>query len=126
MRVHYATSILSGDLLIVSFLLISRIVQSQLMAVPVAFSIVRDIFPAKKLAIAVGICGSTYSSGSIVGLLAAANVQLPFMIVFLVLTSATAFIISKVGSVKQTIVGTIIALIGTLSMLLFNSLSEIS
>jgi hypothetical protein len=56
-----------------------------------------------------------------VGLLAAANVQLPFMIVFLVLASATAFIISKVGSVKQTIVGTVIALIGKLSMLLFHS-----
>ena len=45
---------------------------------------------------------------------AAANVQLPFMIVFLILASSTAFIISKVGSMKPTIAGTIIAVIGTL------------
>jgi MFS family permease len=51
----------------------------------------------------------------------AANVQLPFMIIFLVFASATAFIISKVGSMKPTIAGTIIAVVGTSSMLMFHS-----
>ena len=51
----------------------------------------------------------------------AANVQLPFMIIFLVFASATAFIISKVGSMMPTIAGTIIAVVGTSSMLMFHS-----
>jgi MFS family permease len=72
----YTTSILAGGFAnSISFLLVSRVVQGvSLSAVPVAFSIVRDAFPAKKLAIAVGIFGSAYSGGSVVGLLVGASI----------------------------------------------------
>lgn len=51
----------------------------------------------------------------------AANVQLPFMIMFLVFATATAFIINKIGNIKPTIVGGIISLIGGIGLLLFHS-----
>ena len=72
----YTSSILAGGFSnSVSFLLVSRVFQGvSLSAVPVAFSIVRDVFPAKKLAIAVGIFGSAYSGGSVVGLLVGASI----------------------------------------------------
>ena len=54
----------------ISFLLIVRIIQGfGLAAVPAAFSLLRDTFPPAKLAIAVGVFGSAYSAGSVVGLL---------------------------------------------------------
>ncbi len=57
------------------FLIIARIVQGVgLSSVPVAFGIVRDVFPAEKLAIAIGIFGSAYSGGSVIGLLAGATI----------------------------------------------------
>ncbi len=59
----------------ISFLLATRIIQGfGLAAVPAAFSLLRDIFPPAKLAIAVGVFGSAYSAGSVVGLLAGASV----------------------------------------------------
>ena len=42
--------------------------------VPAAFSFLRDTFPPAKLAIAVGVFGSAYSAGSVVGLLAGATI----------------------------------------------------
>jgi MFS family permease len=45
-----------------------------LAAVPAAFSLLRDTFPPAKLAIAVGVFGSAYSAGSVVGLLAGATI----------------------------------------------------
>jgi MFS family permease len=51
----------------------------------------------------------------------AANVQLPFMIMFLVFASITPFIINRIGSIKPTIVGAIISLIGALGLLTFHS-----
>jgi MFS family permease len=51
----------------------------------------------------------------------AANVQLPFMIMFLVFASITPFIINRIGSIKPTIIGGIISLIGGLSLLMFHS-----
>ena len=51
----------------------------------------------------------------------AANVQLPFMIVFLIFSSITPFIINRIGSIKPTIVGAIISLIGALGLLMFHS-----
>ncbi len=57
------------------FLIIARIIQGVgLSSVPVAFGIVRDVFPAEKLAIAIGIFGSAYSGGSVIGLLAGATI----------------------------------------------------
>ncbi len=59
----------------ISFLLASRIIQGVgLAAVPAAFSLLRDTFPPEKLAIAVGVFGSAYSAGSVVGLLAGATI----------------------------------------------------
>ena len=59
----------------ISFLLTSRIIQGLgLAAVPAAFSLLRDTFPPSKLAIAVGVFGSAYSAGSVVGLLAGATI----------------------------------------------------
>jgi MFS family permease len=51
----------------------------------------------------------------------AANVQLPFMIMFLVFASITPFIINRIGSIKPTIIGGIISLIGALGLLTFHS-----
>jgi MFS family permease len=59
----------------ISFLLITRIIQGVgLAAVPAAFSLLRDTFPPAKLAIAIGVFGSAYSAGSVVGLLAGASI----------------------------------------------------
>jgi MFS family permease len=59
----------------ISFLLATRIIQGVgLAAVPAAFSLLRDTFPPAKLTIAVGVFGSSYSAGSVVGLLAGASV----------------------------------------------------
>lgn len=59
----------------ISFLLASRIIQGLgLAAIPAAFSLLRDTFPPAKLAIAVGVFGSAYSAGSVVGLLAGASI----------------------------------------------------
>ncbi len=59
----------------ISFLLAIRIFQGLgLAAVPAAFSLLRDTFPPARLAIAVGVFGSAYSAGSVVGLLAGATI----------------------------------------------------
>ena len=51
----------------------------------------------------------------------AANIQLPFMIMFLIFASITPFIINRIGSIKPTIIGGIISLIGALGLLMFHS-----
>jgi MFS family permease len=59
----------------ISFLLVTRLIQGVgLAAVPAAFSLLRDTFPPAKLAIAVGVFGSAYSAGSVVGLLIGASI----------------------------------------------------
>jgi MFS family permease len=59
----------------IPFLLATRIIQGVgLAAVPAAFSLLRDTFPPAKLAIAIGVFGSAYSAGSVVGLLAGASI----------------------------------------------------
>jgi MFS family permease len=59
----------------ITFLLITRIIQGVgLAAVPAAFSLLRDTFPPAKLSIAVGVFGSAYSAGSVVGLLIGASI----------------------------------------------------
>src|ERR671922_126337 len=72
----YAAGIAAGGFANnISFLLASRIIQGVgLAAVPAAFSLLRDTFPPAKLAIAVGVFGSAYSAGSVVGLLAGATI----------------------------------------------------
>jgi MFS family permease len=59
----------------IMFLLATRILQGVgLAAVPAAFSLLRDTFPPAKLAIAIGVFGSAYSAGSVVGLLVGASI----------------------------------------------------
>jgi len=56
-------------------LLISRVIQGVgLAAIPAAFSLLRDTFPPAKLSIAVGVFGSAYSAGSVIGLLVGASI----------------------------------------------------
>lgn len=72
----YIAGLVAGGLAdSISFLLATRIVQGVgLAAVPAAFSLLRDTFPPAKLAIAIGVFGSAYSAGSVVGLLAGASI----------------------------------------------------
>ena len=50
-----------------------------------------------------------------------ANVQLPFMIVLLIGTIMSGFVLNKVGNTRLTLLGTIISAIGFFSLLLFHS-----
>ena len=52
---------------------------------------------------------------------AAASVQLPFMVVFLLFAPSSGFIISKLGNIRPTILGSVISMIGLFSMFLFHS-----
>ncbi len=72
----YAAGIAAGGFADnITFLLASRVIQGVgLASVPAAFSLLRDTFPPAKLAIAVGVFGSMYSAGSVVGLLAGATI----------------------------------------------------
>lgn len=53
--------------------------------------------------------------------LTTANIQLPFMIVFLLFAPSSGFIISRLGNIKPTLIGSIISIIGFFSILLFHS-----
>src|SRR5687767_2148338 len=53
--------------------------------------------------------------------LVTASVQLPFMIVLLIGTIMSGFILNKVGNTRLTLLGTIISAIGFFSLLLFHS-----
>jgi MFS family permease len=50
-----------------------------------------------------------------------ANIQLPFMIVFLLFAPSSGFIISKLGNIRPTLIGSIITTIGFFSMFLLHS-----
>lgn len=68
-------TIIGGFANSILLLLISRIIQGVgLAAIPAAFSLVRDSFPPAKIAIAIGVFGSAYSAGSVIGLLAGARI----------------------------------------------------
>jgi MFS family permease len=51
----------------------------------------------------------------------AANIQLPFMIMFLVFASVTPLIINRIGKLIPIIIGSVISLIGSLGLLVFHS-----
>ena len=53
--------------------------------------------------------------------IAAARIQLPFMVVLLVGTILSGFILNKVKNTKLTLIGTVISAIGFFSLFLFNS-----
>jgi len=50
-----------------------------------------------------------------------ANIQLPFMIVFLLFAPSSGFIVLKLGNVKPTVIGSIISALGFSSLFLFHS-----
>jgi MFS family permease len=50
-----------------------------------------------------------------------ANIQLPFMIVFLLFAPSSGIIVSKLGNVKPTIIGSIVSAIGFFSLFAFHS-----
>jgi MFS family permease len=52
---------------------------------------------------------------------ATAMVQLPFMVVFLIFAPSSGFIVSKLGNLKPTIVGTIIMTVGFFILFMFHS-----
>jgi MFS family permease len=73
--IYVAATATGGFANTISFLLMTRLVQGVgLAAVPAAFSLLRDTFPPTKLVLAVGVFGSAYSGGSVVGLLAGASI----------------------------------------------------
>ena len=51
----------------------------------------------------------------------AASIQLPFMIVFLLFAPSSGFIISKLGNIRPTILGSMISIIGLFSLFIFHS-----
>jgi MFS family permease len=51
----------------------------------------------------------------------AANIQLPFMLVFLLFAPSSGFIISKLGNIRPTVLGSIISIIGLFSLFIFHS-----
>jgi len=51
----------------------------------------------------------------------AAYVQLPFMVVFLIFSSTTSYIISKLGKVIPTVLGSVISIAGAISLLMLHS-----
>ena len=53
--------------------------------------------------------------------LAVASVQLPFMIIFLITTVISGFILNKIKNTKLTLIGTIISTVGFLFLVMFHS-----
>jgi MFS family permease len=51
----------------------------------------------------------------------AASIQLPFMVVFLLFAPSSGFIISKLGNIRPTILGSAISIIGLFSLFIFHS-----
>ncbi len=51
----------------------------------------------------------------------AANVQLPFMLISLIISILSGFLISKFGNIKPTIIGSIISVIGFSSLFIYHS-----
>ena len=50
-----------------------------------------------------------------------ASIQLPFMIVFLLFAPSSGYIVSKLGNVKPTIIGSIVSTLGFFSLFFFHS-----
>src|SRR5437870_3700572 len=57
------------------FLIAARMMQGfSIASIPVAFSIIREILPVKKLAIGIGIFTAAYNGGSVIGIVVGANI----------------------------------------------------
>lgn len=105
----YSAGILAGGFAnSLPFLLGARIAQGVGISMfPIAFGIVRDIFPIQKLGTAQGIFTSTFFGGSVIGLIAGAKIisdygwHATFFSVFPI-AIALAFIMKKFIQVKKT------------------------
>ena len=51
----------------------------------------------------------------------AANVQLPFMVVFLIFSSVSAYVVSRLGKVNPTVFGGMISIAGAVGLMMFHS-----
>src|SRR5713101_4431416 len=59
----------------IEFMVVSRIAQGVIVSIfPVAFGIIREVFPMKKLAVAQSVFSSTFSGGAVIGLLVGAGI----------------------------------------------------
>src|SRR3989475_10342769 len=59
----------------IEFMLATRIAQGIVVSIfPVSFGIIRDVFPMKKLAVAQSVFTSTFSGGSVIGLLVGSGI----------------------------------------------------
>src|SRR2546428_2049857 len=105
----YSAGILAGGFAnSLPFLLAARIAQGVGISMfPIAFGIVRDIFPIQKLGMAQGIFTSTFFGGSVIGLIAGAKIisdygwHATFFSVFPV-AIVLAFIMNRFIKVKKT------------------------
>jgi MFS family permease len=72
----YSSGILAGGFAnSIEFMLAARAAQGVGMSMfPIAFGIIRDVFPEKKLAVAQSVFSSTFSGGAVVGLLVGATI----------------------------------------------------
>jgi MFS family permease len=105
----YSAGILAGGFAnSLPFLLAARIAQGVGISMfPIAFGIVRDIFPIQKLGMAQGIFTSTFFGGSVIGLIAGAKIisdygwHATFFSVFPI-AIVLAFIMNKFIKIKKT------------------------
>jgi MFS family permease len=105
----YSAGILAGGFAnSLPFLLGARIAQGVGISMfPIAFGVVRDIFPIQKLGIAQGIFTSTFFGGSVIGLIAGAKIisdygwHATFFSVFPI-AIALAFIMNRFIKIKKT------------------------
>src|SRR6185503_18193977 len=95
--------LLKNKILLPAFLLLISTGITMFMIYPTIVQLVRSPIP-------LGFGGSAVD---------AANVQLPFMIMFLVFAGITPLIINRIGNVKPTIIGSIVSLIGGIGLLMF-------
>jgi MFS family permease len=59
------------------------------------------------------------------GPVAAAGVQLPFMIVSFIISVLSGFLISKIGNIKPTVIGTIISAVGFFLLFIYHSTESV-
>ena len=105
----YSAGILAGGFSnSLPFLLAARLAQGVGISMfPIAFGVVRDIFPIQKLGMAQGIFTSTFFGGAVIGLIASAKIisdygwHAAFFSVFPI-AIALAFIMNKFIKVKKT------------------------
>ena len=105
----YSAGILAGGFAnSLPFLLAARIAQGVGISMfPIAFGIVRDIFPIQKLGVAQGIFTSTFFGGSVIGLIAGAKIisdygwHATFFSVFPI-AIVLAFIMNRFIKIKKT------------------------